>query len=80
MESVSNTPVEASATIDGDGNTDTFEKVKSKRSHKRKRDAAEVHMQAEEPVAAKRPQFPALSGDQLTVTYRSCPALYSVYM
>ncbi len=76
MESVSNTPAEASATIDGD--TDTFEKVKSKRSHKRKRDAAEVHMQAEETVAAKRPQFPALSGDQLTVTYRSCPALYTV--
>ncbi len=75
MESVSNTPAEASATIDCDGNTDTFEKVKSKRSHKRKRDAAEVDMQTEETVAAKRPQFPALSGDQLTVTYRSCPAL-----
>lgn len=66
MESVSNTPAEASATIDCDGNTDTFEKVKSKRSHKRKRDAAEVDMQTEETVAAKRPQFPALSGDQLT--------------
>ncbi|XP_016331433.1 RNA-binding protein PNO1-like [Sinocyclocheilus anshuiensis] len=63
MELGSNTPAEASATMRCDGHTDTFEKVKSKRSHKRKRDAAEV-----ETVAAKRPQFPALSGDQLTVT------------
>ncbi|XP_016370444.1 RNA-binding protein PNO1-like [Sinocyclocheilus rhinocerous] len=66
MEPASNTPAEASATMGCDGNTDTFEKVKSKRSHKRKRDAAEVDMQPGETVAAKRPQFPALSGDQLT--------------
>ncbi|KAF4105400.1 RNA-binding protein PNO1 [Onychostoma macrolepis] len=66
MESVSNTPAQANAATDCDGNTDTFEKVKSKRSHKRKRDAAEVDMQTEETVAAKRPQFPALSADQLT--------------
>lgn len=73
MESVTNTTAEATATMDCDGNTDTdaFEKVKSKRSHKRKRDAAEVDMQAEGSVAAKRPQFPALSGDQLRVSYCS---------
>lgn len=61
MEPVSNAPAEASAAVDCDANTDAFEKVKSKRSHKRKRDAAEA-----ETLAAKRPQFPALSGDQLT--------------
>lgn len=67
MESVSDTAAEVSATVDCEGDTDTFEKVKSKRSHKRKRDAAEVDMRPEETVvAAKRPQFPALSGDQLT--------------
>ncbi|KAI2657425.1 RNA-binding PNO1 [Labeo rohita] len=66
MESESNTPAEVSATMDCDGNTDTFQKVKSKKSNKRKRDAAEVDMQTEETVAAKRPQFPALSGDLLT--------------
>uniref|UniRef100_A0A8C2F0D7 Partner of NOB1 homolog n=1 Tax=Cyprinus carpio TaxID=7962 RepID=A0A8C2F0D7_CYPCA len=47
------------------GSTDTFEEVKSKRSQKRKRAAADAEMQPEETVAAKRPQFPALSGDQL---------------
>uniref|UniRef100_A0A671T8R2 RNA-binding protein PNO1-like n=1 Tax=Sinocyclocheilus anshuiensis TaxID=1608454 RepID=A0A671T8R2_9TELE len=66
MESVSNTPAEVSATMDCEGNADAFEKVRSKKSHKRKRDAAEVDMQPEETVAAKRPQFPALSGAQLT--------------
>ncbi|KAL0177170.1 hypothetical protein M9458_026064, partial [Cirrhinus mrigala] len=66
MESESNTPAEVSATMDCDGNTDTFQKVKSKKSNKRKRDTAEVDMQTEETVAAKRPQFPALSGDLLT--------------
>uniref|UniRef100_A0A9J8ATM9 RNA-binding protein PNO1 n=2 Tax=Cyprinus carpio TaxID=7962 RepID=A0A9J8ATM9_CYPCA len=45
--------------------TDTFQEVKSKRSQKRKRAAADAEMQPEETVAAKRPQFPALSGDQL---------------
>ncbi|XP_073690401.1 RNA-binding protein PNO1 [Garra rufa] len=67
MESESNTTAEVSAnvTMDCDGNTDAFEKVKTRKSQKRKRDAAEGDMQTET-VAAKRPQFPALSGDQLT--------------
>lgn len=69
MESVSVTPVEVSAAAeDCEENTDSFEKVTSKRSHKRKRDATEVDMRPEESAtAAKRPQFPALSGAQLTV-------------
>ncbi|XP_026080576.1 RNA-binding protein PNO1-like [Carassius auratus] len=57
----SDTPAEASAAMDCDGNTDTFETVTSKRSHKRTRGAAE-----EDTVPAKRPQLPALSGDLLT--------------
>lgn len=66
MESVSNTTAEVTSTVmDCDGNTDAFQKVKSKKSHKRKRDASEVNMQEEDSVAVKRPQFPALSGDQL---------------
>ncbi|KAK2896319.1 hypothetical protein QQF64_006276 [Cirrhinus molitorella] len=68
MESESNTPAEVSATMDcnADCNTETFQTVKSRKRQKRKRDAAEVGMQTEEAVAAKRPQFPALSGDMLT--------------
>ncbi|XP_059374147.1 RNA-binding protein PNO1 [Carassius carassius] len=68
MDSVSVTQAEVSAAAeDCEGNTDSFEKVTSKRSHKRKRDAAEVDMRPEESAAAaKRPQFPALSGAQLT--------------
>ncbi|XP_048061884.1 RNA-binding protein PNO1 [Megalobrama amblycephala] len=65
MESVTNTTAEATATMDCDGNTDGFEKVKSKRSRKRKRDTADADMQAEGSGAAKRPQFPAISGDLL---------------
>ncbi|XP_059421562.1 RNA-binding protein PNO1-like [Carassius carassius] len=57
----SDTPAEVSAAMDCDGNTDTFETVTSKRSHKRTRAAAE-----EDTVPAKRPQLPALSGDLLT--------------
>jgi len=68
MESVDNTTAEVTSTVmDCDGNTDAFQKVKSKKSHKRKRASSEVNMQEEDSVAAKRPQFPALSGDQLKV-------------
>ncbi|XP_067278288.1 RNA-binding protein PNO1 [Pseudorasbora parva] len=65
MESVTDTTAEVTAIMDCDGNTDAFEKVKSKRGRKRTRDAAGVNMQTEDSVAAKRPQFPAISGDQL---------------
>ncbi|XP_077093781.1 RNA-binding protein PNO1 [Siphateles boraxobius] len=66
MESVSNTTAEVTSTVmDCDGNTDPFQKVKSKKSHKRKRDSSEVNMLEEDSVAVKRPQFPALSGEQL---------------
>ncbi|XP_057704185.1 RNA-binding protein PNO1 [Corythoichthys intestinalis] len=42
---------------------DNFIKVKSKKSHKRKLDAAD--MDTEGPVASKRPQFPPISLDKL---------------
>ncbi|NP_956842.2 RNA-binding protein PNO1 [Danio rerio] len=68
MESVSDSTAEVSATMDCDGNTEAFEKVKSKKREKRKRAAAEMDTQTEESSSSapvKRPHFPALSGDQL---------------
>lgn len=80
MESVSNTTAEVTSTVmDCDGNTDAFQKVVSKKSHKRKRDSSEVNMQEEDSLAAKRPQFPALSGDQLKVITVSS-TVNTVYM
>ncbi|XP_051504529.1 RNA-binding protein PNO1 [Myxocyprinus asiaticus] len=64
MESATNTTTEATATMDCDGNTEVFEKVKSKKTRKRKRDASEVYMESDT-AAPKRPQFPPISGDQL---------------
>ncbi|XP_051506877.1 RNA-binding protein PNO1-like isoform X2 [Myxocyprinus asiaticus] len=64
MESATNTTTEATATMDCDGNTEVFEKVKSKKTKKRKRDAGPVDMESDT-VAPKRPQFPPISGDQL---------------
>lgn len=48
--------------------TESFTKVKSKKSQKRKREQDGVDMDAEDPVANKRPQFPPISGDKLKVT------------
>jgi len=42
-----------------------FVQVRSKKSHKRKREQDGVGMEAEDSVAVKRPQFPPISGDQL---------------
>ncbi|XP_051945387.1 RNA-binding protein PNO1-like [Xyrauchen texanus] len=64
MESATNITTEATATMDCDGNTEVFEKVKSKKTQKRKRDAGPVDMESDT-VAPKRPQFPPISGDQL---------------
>ncbi|XP_056616649.1 RNA-binding protein PNO1 [Triplophysa dalaica] len=62
MESITNTAADVSVSMDSEGNPDGFEKVKSKKSQKRKRDAGEVDMDT---VAIKRPSFPPISGDQL---------------
>jgi len=50
-----------------DDNTDSFEKVKTKKkSHKRKREMGAMEMESEDTIARKRPQFPPISGDKLT--------------
>ncbi|KAG7334363.1 hypothetical protein KOW79_002770 [Hemibagrus wyckioides] len=65
METVSNPASEGISTVDSGDNTDTFQKVKSKKTSKRKRDQGEVEMESEDAVAPKRPQFPPISGDKL---------------
>lgn len=47
--------------------TDSFTKVKSKKTQKRKREQDGVEMDTADPVARKRPQFPPISSDQLRV-------------
>lgn len=64
MESITNTAADVSVSMDSEGNPDGFEKVKSKKSQKRKRDAGDVDMDT---GAVKRPSFPPISGDQLRV-------------
>ncbi|XP_068183608.1 RNA-binding protein PNO1 [Antennarius striatus] len=44
---------------------DSFTKVKSKKTQKRKRDQDGADMDTGEPMATKRPQFPPISGDKL---------------
>lgn len=67
METSDNPAPEVTNTMDSEGNADSFEKVKSKKSQKRKRAAGEAEMDSEDTVAPKRPQFPPISGDRLTV-------------
>lgn len=64
--------------IENKDDADSFTKVKSKKSQKRKREQDGASMDTEEPVASKRPQFPPISGDKLRVT---TPRVYidSVY-
>lgn len=71
METGSTTASEGVNTVDNGGNTDTFQKVKSKKASKRKRDQGDVAMESEDAVAPKRPQFPPISGDRLKVN-ESC--------
>uniref|UniRef100_A0AAY4EKN1 RNA-binding protein PNO1 n=1 Tax=Denticeps clupeoides TaxID=299321 RepID=A0AAY4EKN1_9TELE len=53
-----------SSAIDCEDSGDAFEKVKPKKSQKRKRELGEVEMESEA-AARKRPQFPPISGDKL---------------
>lgn len=69
METVSNPASEGISTVSNGENTDTFQKVKSKKASKRKRDPGEVAMESEDAVAPKRPQFPQISGDKLKVRH-----------
>ncbi|XP_041865469.1 RNA-binding protein PNO1 [Melanotaenia boesemani] len=65
MDLDKNPTSEASAVTESKDDTDSFTKVKSKKSQKRKRDQQGADMDTEEPVANKRPQFPPISGDKL---------------
>lgn len=62
------TTPDAGAAKECKDDTDSFTKVKSKKTQKRKREQDGVDMDTEEPVASKRPQFPPISGDKLKVT------------
>ncbi|KAF4090017.1 hypothetical protein AMELA_G00044820 [Ameiurus melas] len=65
METVSNPASEEISIVENGENTDAFQKVKSKKTSKRKRDLGEAEMESEDAVAPKRPQFPPISGDRL---------------
>lgn len=65
-DKISTTP--AGETADIAHNTDSFTKVKSKKCQKRKREQDGADMDTEESVVSKRPQFPPISGDKLTVS------------
>ncbi|XP_017549599.1 RNA-binding protein PNO1 [Pygocentrus nattereri] len=66
MAAADNTTPELTAVMDCDGESEGFEKVKSKKSQKRKRVAAEAEMETGDAAAPKRPHFPPISGDRLT--------------
>uniref|UniRef100_A0A671X4F4 RNA-binding protein PNO1 n=1 Tax=Sparus aurata TaxID=8175 RepID=A0A671X4F4_SPAAU len=65
MDTVENTTPAAGAAMEAKDDTDSFTKVKSKKTQKRKREQDGAGMDTEEPVASKRPQFPPISGDKL---------------
>ncbi|KAM7385312.1 hypothetical protein PAMP_001400 [Pampus punctatissimus] len=65
MESDTHMAPEACATTERKDDTDSFTKVKSKKTQKRKREHDGADMDTEEPSASKRPQFPPISGDKL---------------
>ncbi|XP_061600840.1 RNA-binding protein PNO1 [Cololabis saira] len=56
---------EAGEATESNNDTESFVKVKSKRSQKRKREQDGVDMETGEPAAHKRPEFPPISGDKL---------------
>ena len=56
------------AAVESKDEAESFTKVKSKKSQKRKRDQDGVDMETEGHAPLKRPQFPPISGEQLRVT------------
>lgn len=75
MDTETNKATEISSTMDD--NTDSFEKVKTKKSQKRRREMGAMEMESEDTIARKRPQFPPISGDKLTVAYNPLLCLHS---
>ncbi|XP_071767988.2 RNA-binding protein PNO1 [Centroberyx gerrardi] len=65
MDTGTNSTPEVPAATDSGSGADAFTKVKSKKSHKRKREQDGADMDTEDSVARKRPQFPPISGDKL---------------
>lgn len=72
MDTDKNTTLATGAATDSITDAESFTKVKSKKTQKRKREQDGVDMDTEESVARKRPQFPPISGDKLKVTTTSC--------
>lgn len=68
MDADKETTPAAGAAPESKDDSDSFTKVKCKRTQKRKREQDGVDMDTEAPVASKRPQFPPISGDKLKVT------------
>lgn len=68
MDTDKTTTPEAGPAMESKDDTESFTKVKSKKSQKRKRDQDGADMDTEGPVASKRPQFPPISSDKLRVT------------
>lgn len=67
MEPDKTTESNVEAAAAGNDDTESFTKVKSKKTQKRKREQDGAAMDTEAPVVAKRPQFPPISGDKLRV-------------
>ncbi|KAL7384134.1 hypothetical protein ABVT39_025018 [Epinephelus coioides] len=65
MDTDKTTTPEAGAAMESKDDTESFTKVKSKKSQKRKREQDGADMDTEGPVASKRPQFPPISSDKL---------------
>lgn len=78
MDTVKNTTPAAGAAMDSTDDKDSFTKVKSKKTQKRKREQDGVDMDTAESVASKRPQFPPISGDKLKVTIMCAPVIHVV--
>uniref|UniRef100_A0A3B4A2N2 PNO1 second type I KH domain-containing protein n=1 Tax=Periophthalmus magnuspinnatus TaxID=409849 RepID=A0A3B4A2N2_9GOBI len=65
MDLDKSTECEKAATEGNQEESESFTKVKSKKTQKRKREQDGVDMDTADSVASKRPQFPPISGDQL---------------
>lgn len=75
MDIDKNKTVAAGAAVDSTDDTESFTKVKTKKTRKRKREQDGVDMDTEQSLASKRPQFPPISGDKLKVTITCVHAL-----
>ncbi|XP_042358270.1 RNA-binding protein PNO1 [Plectropomus leopardus] len=65
MDTDKNITPESGAATESIDDAESFTKVKSKKSQKRKREQDGADMDTEGPVASKRPQFPPISSDKL---------------